>query len=257
MKPAPSEIGRGFYEGNTGYRDRLEERRQNTVWFKDYFDGVLRHSQVDSMILDAGCGTGITTSHLHDERPKIIGVDFSSLFIEEAKRHGDYFRVMDISKLEFPDAHFDLLCSADAIEHVTDLEAVLKEFRRVLKPGGWLVIQAPNLSCGILSTNYPKTPRAVLNRCAHLLGDLCRTRLKTIQDYQLDTLTGDRDAYSLVSPIWLRRWMKANGFRNEWLTTYSLYFEPRWPVRAVLQLLSLLPVIRYTGGRIVMAAQKL
>jgi len=256
MKAEPQEIGREYYENNAGYRDMLESRRENVVWFQDYFDGVLRHSGAGSLILDAGCGTGITTSHLHGERPNIIGVDFSSLFIEEAKRHGDYFKVMDISKLEFPDAHFDLLCSADAIEHVTDLDAVLREFRRVIKPGGWLVIQAPNLSCGVLSTNYRRTPGAVLNRCSHLVGDLCRTRLKTVKDYKLETLFGDQDAYNLVSPIWLKRWLQSNGFKIESLTSYSLYFKPGALLGAILGVLSVLPFTRHMGGRIVMVAQR-
>jgi SAM-dependent methyltransferase len=47
--------------------------------------------------------------------------------------------------LPFPDGHFDYLISMEGIEHVQDRHKVLAEFRRVLKPGGTLLISTPNL----------------------------------------------------------------------------------------------------------------
>src|SRR5688500_9504278 len=107
---------RVFYENNPAYLARLEAQRTNLDWFRRYYDEVLRRSKPGDRILDAGCGTGITTCHLKKERPNIEGIDFSNSFIEEARKYGgDFFKVMDLTRLEYPDSTFDVVCSADTI----------------------------------------------------------------------------------------------------------------------------------------------
>ncbi len=49
----------------------------------------------------------------------------------------------DIQDLQFPDAFFDIVMSAEVLEHVPDQKAAIREVARVLKPGGHLVLEAP------------------------------------------------------------------------------------------------------------------
>lgn len=245
-----------FYDRNANYRNMLETHRADPTWFRHFYEAALQHSTPESRILDVGCGTGITTCHLHQFRPNIQGVDFSSLFIEEARQYGPFFNVMDMTALNFPDETFDMVCSADAIEHVAGLERALAEMVRVVKPGGHLVLQAPNLSCGVLSSNYERTLRGVGRRVGRMFSDFFVPTLKTIEQHRLDTLTGDKDAYNLISPIWLRRYFKTHQLRVRSLTTYACYFKPSPLVQLAFDLAEKLPLAKEIGGRLVLVAQK-
>jgi SAM-dependent methyltransferase len=250
------QYSREFYEKDHDYLDHLEQKEGDPSWFRDYYAAVLKHSTPESRILDCGCGTGITTAHLHEHRPLIEGVDFSETYMARARRRGGYFRRMDLTALEFPDATFDVVCSADAVEHVPALERALAEMDRVLKPGGVFVLQTPNLWCNLVSVNYARTPRNILKKPARLLRDCVRPRLRTVEEYELDVVAGDRDACNLMSPIWLRRHFRGQGYRLLSFTTYSAFFEPRGLVRMALGCLKRVPFVTDLGGRIVMAAVK-
>jgi SAM-dependent methyltransferase len=55
----------------------------------------------------------------------------------------DGSQMQDITKLGFPDQHFDLIVSSEVLEHVPDLGAAFAEMRRVLKPGGRHIFTVP------------------------------------------------------------------------------------------------------------------
>jgi SAM-dependent methyltransferase len=60
-------------------------------------------------------------------------------------RHGLFERLRfgDVTALAFPDGSFDAVLSLDVLEHVPDYRAALREFARVLRPGGRLVLSVP------------------------------------------------------------------------------------------------------------------
>ncbi len=105
-------------------------------------------------ILDAACGLGYG-SHTLAELSKakaITGVDGSDYAIDYAREN---FSPLT-SKLDFfagylpeclgkyPDGHFDVIVSFETLEHVEHPEALLKEFHRLLSPGGRIVVSVPN-----------------------------------------------------------------------------------------------------------------
>ena len=60
----------------------------------------------------------------------------------------DGFRSEDLTRLTYSDASFDLVLTSETLEHVPDLEAALREIRRVLVPGGRHIFTIPQLpSC--------------------------------------------------------------------------------------------------------------
>src|SRR4051812_31561420 len=94
-------------------------------------------------LLEIGSGTGAMLQALRARGADARGVELRPDLIAQAHRH---FGVLPIdlvqgTTLPFSDASFDLVASFDVFEHIPDSDAHLREVRRVLKPGGWYLIQ--------------------------------------------------------------------------------------------------------------------
>jgi 2-polyprenyl-3-methyl-5-hydroxy-6-metoxy-1,4-benzoquinol methylase len=97
--------------------------------------------------LDAGCAEGHYTSGLLSHgADEVYGVDLIEDRVAEARRTYPAidFRVASTEQLPFPCAYFDGVWCNEVFEHVADEAAALREFRRVLKPEGALVLISPN-----------------------------------------------------------------------------------------------------------------
>lgn len=96
-------------------------------------------------VLDAGCGTGMTAKFakaIVGDGGCVVGVDPSSGMLDEAiKRHRVHQALHGIAEqLPVKDGQFDMVTMTYALRHVTDLIATFREFRRVLRPGGKVLI---------------------------------------------------------------------------------------------------------------------
>ncbi|AXB42775.1 class I SAM-dependent methyltransferase [Amycolatopsis albispora] len=95
-------------------------------------------------ILDAGCGAGPLLAQLRDRGAVVSGFDASARMLELARRRlgGDAdLRVADITApLPYPDSAFDDVVSALVLHYLEDWSAPLAELRRVLRPGGRLIL---------------------------------------------------------------------------------------------------------------------
>ena len=94
-------------------------------------------------ILDAGCGTGGTMVALQGIG-EISGCDLSADALRMCRDRGDFaLTCCTVECLAYPDDHFDVVVSADVLEHVEDDFRAMQEMARVLKPGGLLVAAVP------------------------------------------------------------------------------------------------------------------
>jgi malonyl-CoA O-methyltransferase len=98
-------------------------------------------------VLDLGCGTGRHALWLASAGARVTAVDFSEGMLDEARRKPGAsavrFLVHDLHRpLPFAAGAFDRVVSGLVLEHLTDLEFVFAEARRVLKPGGRAVVSA-------------------------------------------------------------------------------------------------------------------
>ena len=113
----------------------------------------------DRDVLDAGCGAGYGSFHLSLVARSVVGGDVSGDAIEYARLHYGApnleFRVFDATSLPFDDAAFDVVCSFETIEHVDDVDALLRESARVLRPGGTFVVSTPRAK---QTTHSPDNP---------------------------------------------------------------------------------------------------
>jgi ubiquinone/menaquinone biosynthesis C-methylase UbiE len=122
-----------------------------------------------SIVLDAGCGTG---RHLRElariPQLTIIGIDKDEKEIEEALKFvhempdaasGDVCMMKsDIKKLPFADEFFDCVICSEVLEHIEQQDEAMRELIRVLKPQGSLVISVPRYYperiCWLISSEY-------------------------------------------------------------------------------------------------------
>lgn len=95
-------------------------------------------------VLDAACGPGFYAQELLDRGAEVVGFDASAPMLELARaRLGDrveLHRATLDDRLPFDDASFDLVVCALAINYARDREATLREFRRVMRPEGAVVV---------------------------------------------------------------------------------------------------------------------
>lgn len=102
------------------------------------------------VVLDAACGEGYGSSILSDTADKVFGIDLSEETIRHAnstyKKENLSFQIASIEKLPLPISSVDVVVSFETIEHVDETlqNSFLSEIKRVLKPGGLLIISTPN-----------------------------------------------------------------------------------------------------------------
>jgi 2-polyprenyl-6-hydroxyphenyl methylase / 3-demethylubiquinone-9 3-methyltransferase len=111
-----------------------------------YFRGILIDTlQVDpkgKRVLDIGCGGGLLAEEFARLGSHVTGLDPSTASLETARAHAGQegldieYRVGYGEQIPFHDATFDIAYCCDVLEHVSNLEQVIAETARVLKPGG-------------------------------------------------------------------------------------------------------------------------
>jgi len=104
--------------------------------------------------MDAGSGTGTISRWLAAERgASVVAIDGSRNMIAHATCADRVeYRVGDIVSTGLPDESFDGIVCSSVLEYLLSPESALKEFRRLLKPGGLLLVSVPN---GALSVRLP------------------------------------------------------------------------------------------------------
>lgn len=104
---------------------------------------------VNTRTLDAACGEGYGSALLARTAASVEAVDVSEQAIAHARqRYGDLdnvgFHLADCTALPFADREFDHVVSFETLEHLTQHDQLLAEFRRVLKPDGCLILSSPD-----------------------------------------------------------------------------------------------------------------
>lgn len=138
FRAAHSPVGsRAFFDEVTERRYALEPHIPEVVRFE-------RWSGCD--VLEAGCGIGTDGARFAASGARYTGFDFSRTALALATRRfaldglPGRFCAGSITRLPFADRTFDLVFSHGVIHHVRDTEAAVREFERVLRPGGTALV---------------------------------------------------------------------------------------------------------------------
>lgn len=95
-------------------------------------------------ILDIGCGLGVYVRKFRELSDRVNGIDIDAKRLREGARTTPGLMLSTSETLPFRDAAFDVVVLNEVIEHVRDDAATLAEALRVVRPGGHIVIFAPN-----------------------------------------------------------------------------------------------------------------
>lgn len=94
-------------------------------------------------VLDLGCGTGLVGAAINQPDQDLVGVDLSVGMLQMAQRRGIYERLLQSDILSMmrgePEASYDVITSADVFIYVGQIDEVIHEARRILKPRGLFI----------------------------------------------------------------------------------------------------------------------
>jgi demethylmenaquinone methyltransferase/2-methoxy-6-polyprenyl-1,4-benzoquinol methylase len=144
--------------------------------------------RVGMRVLDVACGPGLVTQcalELVGPTGYVVGLDPSIGMLREARKSPCRYLVQGVGEqLPFPDQSFDFLSMGYALRHVSDLRAAFREYRRVLKPGGVVVL---------MEISRPRSA---------VLQAVSRFYIKTVMGIVFSTATGNRDMRTLTRYWW-------------------------------------------------------
>ncbi|HIG75174.1 MAG TPA: class I SAM-dependent methyltransferase [Bacteroidetes bacterium] len=157
--PVKDRMGRFFWK--TPARTKAFYRALDAVFLRSWYvrrqlREIVASAPADRpfRVLDAGTGFGQYAYWLVDTFPhvEVVAVDVKEDYLLRARAfldatpHGDRV-TLGVRDLTYPmsdEDAFDLCLSVDVMEHIEDDRAVFRNFARVLKPGGWVLINTPS-----------------------------------------------------------------------------------------------------------------
>jgi SAM-dependent methyltransferase len=146
-------------------------------------------------VLDVACGAGFGLEMLRAAGANAVGIDLDF----DALCQGSQAQA-DATRLPLSDASMDVVASFETIEHVPDARALVVELRRVLRPGGALVLSTPNRAFGP-SERHLTNPFHIQEFTAPELRTLLGEAFDTVQLYGQRPIAGYRFVpYLMVHP---------------------------------------------------------
>lgn len=143
---------------------------QSRIWRRAVRKAV--NPKAGQRILDMAAGTGTSSMALLVPGGEVVAADFSKGMLEEGKRRYPKlsFVFADAMKLPFSEGEFDTVTISFGLRNVQDHKTALREFHRVLKPGGKLVVCEFSRVRGILGALYRFYLRNLLPLVARLVS---------------------------------------------------------------------------------------
>lgn len=136
-----------FFSGERAYRGVAHKNIPRD--HLDRYNFAANLVNKDSVVVDAACGSGYGSEILSSRYKKVFGFDLSDHALRFARNHHQHenicFLKADLNALipMEPDAA-DFVVSFETLEHVARQDVMLKEFSRILKKGGTLIISTPD-----------------------------------------------------------------------------------------------------------------
>jgi SAM-dependent methyltransferase len=159
------EVNPNWYEAEqpveiaSPWRHHLRKRRLYVTSVIQRYLKKNGQTQADRL-LDLGCGDGTNLAWLAPFANKIYGSDYNMVRLARARHRVPQARLFlaDILDYPWPDDSFDIIFFNHVIEHIPDDLAALETVRRILRPGGLLVLGTPNEGSWWWQLAYRRAP---------------------------------------------------------------------------------------------------
>lgn len=124
----------------------------NNPWWGEhlhrYEEAAKLINKPNAKILDIACGSGFGSNYLAKLGYQVIGGDLSHDVVLDCsnkyKLDNLEFKQIDGTQIPFEDKFFDVVISFETIEHTTEFQKMLNEFKRVVKKDGIIILSTPN-----------------------------------------------------------------------------------------------------------------
>lgn len=138
--PEPSEAikANAYYFGNVEWAEEYLFYCHRSESFKSRWTAAMG-DWTDKVVVDIGCGPGNIYATLKGKPKLLIGIDVAPKSLELAAELGYTAVLADATDLPFVSGFADIVTLNAALHHCEDMEAVLKEAARLVKPGGVLI----------------------------------------------------------------------------------------------------------------------
>ena len=165
-------------EPNSGYENYFVQC--TPALQTEYFSIVQQFAEVNTgRFLDVGCGTGGVLGVARKRGWEAVGLEVSDWAVEQARKQGNTIVNATVLEARFPDDHFDAVSMFDVLEHLPSPVDYIKDVYRILKPGGVLVMETPNIG-GFFARHLYKEHSELIKPRAHIclytpytVGRLC------------------------------------------------------------------------------------
>ncbi len=134
------------YYGEPGRKFRAAIERLVRWVGARHVDFLSRGLPPGARVLDVGCGRGVVLGALADRGFEVHGVEFSAAAARGADPRAELRVAPRLADARYPRAHFDQILIWHVLEHLERPDETLREVRRILKPGGRLVVAVPNFA---------------------------------------------------------------------------------------------------------------
>jgi len=204
LEPVDSDFEESYWgiavdpDGNE--RDHVDEFNKDSDRFEYISNYIKKYNEENNIqnLLDVGCGIGALLFSIHNKlnNVKLFGSEVSKYAIQHASKFGT---IIDSNLLEheFESNYFDVITCHHVIEHTPEPLLLLNQIKKLLKPGGLLILATPNFDSGM----------------ARLFKN----------DYRM---LHDKTHISLFSNDSMHRFLRDNGFRID-MVDYP-YFDTEY-----------------------------
>ncbi|MCB0163629.1 MAG: class I SAM-dependent methyltransferase [Anaerolineae bacterium] len=139
-------------------------------------------------VLEVGCGRGLTGRVIQSQLGcRVTGVELNPVVAQEAKQHLWQVIVGDIQTVSLEQNTYDAVVATELFEHLVEPELFLDNMKRVLKPGGRIILSVPNVG------HYAVVKDLIAGRWDYVpIGLLCYTHVRfftraTLEDWLVRT----------------------------------------------------------------------
>jgi len=175
------------------------------------YEYALKFIKSGNKVLDIACGSGYGSNLLVGQGARVWAGDMDEQVVTEAKKKYNKnnlnFKKMDAVELPFEDNYFEVVVSLETIEHIENYMKFVKELKRVLKPGGQLILSTPNVVA---------TKKLAINNPWHL------------KEFKREELLDIFSEFGEIKIYGQRPLDKLNWQNKLWRQVYIIYSKLEW-----------------------------